>query len=55
MQQYLIPLKTGDERLLMPGWAGDLTDPELEFVYQQYMAAEARFIKLELSDRESTW
>ena len=35
MQQYLIPLKTGDERLLIPGWAGDLTDPELEFVEER--------------------
>ena len=35
MQQYLIPLKTGDERLLIPGWAGDLTNPELEFVEER--------------------
>ena len=35
MQQYLIPLKTGDERLLIPGWAGDLTDPELAFVEER--------------------
>ena len=35
MQQYLIPLKTGDERLLMPGWAGDLTELELEFVEER--------------------
>ena len=35
MQQYLIPLKTGDGRLLIPGWAGDLTDPELEFVEER--------------------
>ena len=35
MQQYLIPLKTGDERLLMRGWAGDLTEPELEFVEER--------------------
>ena len=31
MQQYLIPHRTGDERLLIPGWAGELTDPELAF------------------------
>ena len=35
MQQYLIPLKTGDERLLIPGWAGDLTNPELAFVEER--------------------
>ena len=32
MQQYLIPHRIGDERLLIPGWAGELTDPELAFV-----------------------
>ena len=35
MQQYLIPLKTGDELLLMTGWAGDLTELELEFVEER--------------------
>ena len=35
MQQYLIPLKTGDGRLFIPGWAGDLADSELEFVEER--------------------
>ena len=35
MQQYLIPHRTGDERLLIPGWAGELTDPELAFIEER--------------------
>ena len=30
MQQYLIPHRTGDDRLLIPGWAGELSDPEVD-------------------------
>ena len=32
MQQYLIPHRVGDQRLLIPGWAGELSDPEVEFI-----------------------
>lgn len=35
MQQYLIPHSIGDERLLTPGWAGELTDSELEFIEER--------------------
>ena len=35
MQQFLIPYRTGDERLLIPGWAGELTDPELAFIEER--------------------
>ncbi len=35
MQQYLIPHRTGDERLLIPGWAGEITDPELAFIEER--------------------
>ena len=35
MQQYLIPHRTGDERLLIPGWAGELADPELAFIEER--------------------
>ena len=32
LQQFLIPYRAGDERLLIPGWAGELTEPELAFI-----------------------
>ena len=35
MQQYLIPHRIGDQRLLIPGWAGELSDPEVEFVQER--------------------
>ena len=35
MQQYLIPLRIGDQRLLIPGWAGELSDPEVEFIQER--------------------
>ena len=35
MQQYLIPHRTGDERLLIPGLGRALTDLELEFVEER--------------------
>ena len=35
MQQYLIPLGIGDQRLLIPGWAGELSDPEVEFIQER--------------------
>ena len=35
LQQYLIPHRTGDERLLVPGWAGELSDPELAFIEER--------------------
>ena len=35
LQQYLIPHRTGDERLLIPSWAGELTDPELTFIEER--------------------
>ena len=35
MQQYLIPHRIGDQRLLIPGWAGELTDPELSFIEER--------------------
>ena len=35
MQQYLIPHRTGDERLLIPGWGGELTDLELTFIEER--------------------
>ena len=35
MQQYLIPHRIGDDRLLIPGWAGELSDPELAFIEEQ--------------------
>jgi hypothetical protein len=35
MQQYLIPHRIGDERLLVPGWAGELSDPELAFIEER--------------------
>jgi hypothetical protein len=35
LQQYLIPDRTGDERLLVPGLAGELSDPELAFIEER--------------------
>jgi hypothetical protein len=35
MQQYLIPHRVGDQRLLIPGWAGELSDPEVEFIQER--------------------
>ena len=35
MQQELIPYKTGDERLLVPGWAGSLSETELSFIKER--------------------
>ena len=35
LQQYLIPHRIGDHRLLIPGWAGDLSDPEVEFIQER--------------------
>ena len=35
LQQYLIPDRTGDERLLVPGWAGEFSDPELAFIEER--------------------
>ena len=35
LQQFLIPHRTGDERLLTPGWAGDLSDTELVFIQER--------------------
>ena len=35
MQQLLIPHRTGDERLLISGWAGELSDPEVEFIEER--------------------
>jgi len=35
MQQYLIPHRIGDQRLLIPGWAGELSDPEVEFIQER--------------------
>ena len=35
MQEYLIPHRIGDERLLAPGWAGELSDPELAFIEER--------------------
>jgi len=35
MQQLLIPYASGDERLLLPGWAGELSDPEVEFIQER--------------------
>ena len=31
-QPYLIPMPTGDPRLLEPGWAGQIDDEELDFI-----------------------
>ena len=31
-QQFLIPMPTGDPRLLEPGWAGEVDDDELDFI-----------------------
>ena len=35
MQQLLIPYASGDERLLLPGWTGELSDPEVEFIQER--------------------
>ena len=35
LQQFLIPHRTGDERLLTPGWAGELSEEELAFVQER--------------------
>ena len=35
IQQYLIPHRIGDGRLLVPGWAGELSDPELAFIEER--------------------
>ena len=34
-QAMLIPLTPGDQRLLQPGWAGDLSDTELVFIQER--------------------
>jgi hypothetical protein len=35
MQQLLIPYASGDERLLIPGWAGEISDDELTFIQER--------------------
>ena len=45
LQQYLIPHKTGDERLLIPGWAGELSEEELAFV-QERLRRSRRLLRL---------
>ena len=45
LQQYLIPLRTGDERLLIPGWAGELSEEELAFV-QERLRRSRRLLRL---------
>ena len=45
LQQYLIPHRTGDERLLIPGWAGELSEEELAFV-QESLRRSRRLLRL---------
>ena len=45
MQQYLIPHRTGDERLLIPGWAGELSEEELAFI-QERLRRSRRLLRL---------
>ena len=45
LQQYLIPHRTGDERLLIPGWAGELSEEELDFV-QERLRRSRRLLRL---------
>ena len=35
MQQLFITHRTGDELLLIPGWAGELSDAEVEYIQEQ--------------------
>ena len=55
MQQYLIPHRIGDDRLLIPGWAGELSDPELAFIEEQLrgsrrLSKKWRIINLDYSE-----
>ena len=43
MQQLLIPYRIGDERLLVPGWAGGLSDPELAFIEERLRGSRRLF------------
>ena len=45
LQQYLIQHRTGDERLLIPGWAGELSEEELAFV-QERLRRSRRLLRL---------
>ena len=45
MQQLLIPYASGDERLLIPGWAGELSDDELAYI-QERLRRSRRLLRL---------
>ena len=45
LQQFLIPHRTGDERLLIPGWAGELSDDELAYI-QERLRRSRRLLRL---------
>ena len=52
MQQYLIPHRIGDERLLIPGWAGELTDPELAFIEERLRRSRRLSKQWGITDRD---
>ena len=52
MQQYLIPHRIGDERLLIPGWAGELTDPELAFIEERLRRSRGLSKQWGITDRD---
>ena len=54
MQQYLIPHRVGDERLLVPGWAGELSDPELAFIEERLRGSRRLFKQLGITSRDYT-
>ena len=54
MQQLLIPYRIGDERLLVPGWAGELSDPELAFIEERLRGSRRLSKRWGIASRDYT-
>ena len=54
MQQLLIPYRIGDDRLLVPGWAGELSDPELAFIEERLRGSRRLFKQWGITSRDYT-
>ena len=52
MQQFLIPHRIGDQRLLIPGWAGELSDPEVEFIQERLRLSRRLSRKWGITNRD---
>ena len=52
VQQFLIPHRIGDERLLIPGWAGELADSELAFIEERLRGSRRLCKEWSITDRD---